>query len=163
MSILEDSSFWVAVGLFLFLAVLVWKKVPGVLAKQLDERSAAIARELDEAQRLREEAQALLATYQSKAKDAEREAAEILTTARAEADRLQVESREALEGLIARRTKMAEDKIRQAEASALTEVKTAAANAAISAASTILTQRMDTTKASALSDNAIRDLRSKLN
>lgn len=158
-----DPTFWVGVGLVLFLLVIIWKKVPGVLAKQLDNRSAAIAAELDEARRLREEAQALLATYQSKAKDAEREAEDILAAARTEADRLQSESRVALEGLIARRTKMAEDKIRLAEASALTEVKTAAANAAVTAAGQILSSRIDGAKASEIASTSIRELRSKLN
>ena len=114
-----DTHFWVAVGLFLFFALVIWKKVPGVLAKQLDARAAAISSELDEAKRLREDAAALLATYQAKAKEAEGEAAAILAAAQADAACLQAEGKAALEALVARRTKMAEDKIAQAEASAI--------------------------------------------
>ena len=158
-----DPTFWVGVGLVLFLALIIWKKVPGVLAKQLDARAAAIAGELCEAKRLREEAQALLVTYQAKAKDAEQEAAAILATAKAEADQLQREGRQQLEALVARRTKMAEDKIRQAEATALSEVKAAAADAAIAAAGNLLSGRIDGAKASSMADAAIRDLRTRLN
>ncbi|BCW90195.1 ATP synthase subunit b [Alphaproteobacteria bacterium SO-S41] len=161
--LLLQAEFWVAVGLFLFLAVIIWRKVPGVLAKMLDARAAAIATELDEAKRLREEAQALLVSYRAKAGEAETEAAAILAAARAEADRLQIEGRQSIEALIQRRTKMAEDKIAQAEASALADVKAAAADAAISAAGRLLTGRIDGAKASAISDAAIRDLRASLN
>lgn len=158
-----DPTFWVGIGLVLFFAVVIWKKVPGVLAKMLDARAAAIAAELDEAKRLREEAQALLASYQKKAGEAETEAAEILAQARAEAERMQVEGRQALDALIVRRTKLAEDKIALAEATALADVKAAAADAAVTAAGALLTQRIDGAKSSAISDAAIRDLRTRLN
>lgn len=159
----QDPTFWVGVGLVIFLAVVIWKKVPGVLGKQLDARAAAIAAELDEAKRLRQEAQALLVTYQKKAGEAEAEAAEILAAANAEAARLKTETADQLAALIARRTKMAEDKIAQAEASALADVKAAAAEAAIGAAARLMSDRIDGAKASSLADASIRDLRTRLN
>ncbi|MCC6918993.1 MAG: F0F1 ATP synthase subunit B [Alphaproteobacteria bacterium] len=160
---LLDPTFWVGVGLVIFIAILIYVKVPGLLARQLDARSAAIAGELNEAKRLREEAEALLATYQARTKDAESEAAAIIATAKTEAQQMQAEARDAVTALIERRTKMAEHKIAQAEATALAEVKTAAAGAAVSAATQILSQRMDGAKATAVADSAIRDLRSRLN
>ena len=155
----QDPAFWSAVGLFLFLALIVWKKVPGVVGKMLDDRSAAIAQELFEAQRLREEAEDLLSSYKTKAAEAEREAEEIIALAKSEAVRLQEDGQKSLEALIARRTKMAEDKIAQAESTALAEVKAAAASAAVS----ILGERVTGAKASSLTDASIRDLRAKLN
>lgn len=159
----EDPTFWVGIGLLIFVAIAIWKKVPGMLASQLDARAATIARELDEAKRLRQEAEALVASYKARAGQAEKEAEEIIAQARSEAERMQVESRTALEALIVRRTKMAEDKIAQAEQSAVAEVKAAAAGAAVDAARTLLTERIDAGKATAIADVAIRDLRARLN
>jgi F-type H+-transporting ATPase subunit b len=158
-----DPAFWVGVGLLIFLAVIIWKRVPAALAKQLDNRSAAIANELAEAKRLRTEAENLLSSYKTKAAEAEKEAADILAAARNEASQLEKESKVQLEALIARRTKMAEGKIRQAETTALAEVKSAAAEAAVAAAASLLGSRMDGAKASTMTDAAIRDLRARLN
>lgn len=163
MEFLGEAEFWVAVGLFIFLGVVIWRGVPGVLGKMLDDRSAAIARELEEAKALRQEAETLLASYRAKTKDVESETAAILATAKAEAEQLQIEARAAADALIKRRTKMAEDKIAQAEASALAEVKATAAQAAITAAGKLLGDRITGDKATALADAAIRDLRSRLN
>ncbi len=162
MGFLEDPKFWVAAGLFIFLAVVIYLRVPGMVAKLLDDRSATIAKELAEARRLREEAQALHATYLRKAKDAEREAEEIVAQAKVEAERMQAETRQSLDALIARRSKMAEDKIAQAEASALAEVKAAAADAAVAAAGRILSGRIDAAKGAAIIDGSIREMRAKL-
>ncbi len=163
MEFLGEAEFWVAVGLFLFIGVVLWQGVPAVLGRMLDARSAAIARELEEARALRQEAEALLASYRAKTKDVDTETAAILATARAEAEHLQTEARTAAEALIKRRTKMAEDKIAQAEATALAEVKATAAQAAIGAAAQILGERVTGAKATQLADDAIRDLRSRLN
>lgn len=158
-----DPTFYVGIGLVLFILVIVWRRVPHMLGAQLDARAAKIAGELDEAKRLRTEAEALLAAYQAKTGEAEREAAAILAGAKEEAERLQAEGRQALEQLIARRTALAETKIKQAEAEALAEVKAASADAAIAAARTILTNRIDGVKAGQLADASIRDLRARLN
>lgn len=163
MELLANHEVWVAVGVVIFIGIVLWKGVPGMVGKQLDARTATIARELDEAKRLRAEAEALLASYKTKAGDAEREAAAILAGAQEEAELMQAEGRQQLEALIVRRSQMAENKIRLAEAQAVADVKSTAAEAAIAAARTILTQRIDAPKANTLADAAIRDLRARLN
>lgn len=163
LGLLGDAKFWVAAGLIIFLGIVIYAKVPGLIAKMLDERSAAIRKEIEEARRLREEAQALHATYLRKAKDAEREADEIIATAKAEAERMQVETRAQIEALIQRRAKLAEDKIAQAEAQAMAEVKAAAADAAVAAAGRLLGERVGQARASDFTDEAIKGLRAKLN
>ena len=162
-ALINDPTFWVAVAFLLFVAILLYMRVPKKLAKMLDERAAAIAKELAEAKRLRDEAQALLEQYQKKARAAESEAAEIVTAARAESERIAAEAKVQIEQLIQRRTAMAEQKIAQAETEAAAEVRAAAAEAAIAAAAKIIAERMDASKANALTDAAIAELKSKLN
>jgi len=111
-----DATFFAFVGLVLFLALVVYLKVPGMMAKSLDERAANISKELDEAKRLREEAQTLLAEYQRKRKEAEAEAAQIVAVAEREAAALTEEARQKTEEFVARRNALSEQKIRQAEA-----------------------------------------------
>ena len=163
MEIFSDSSFWVAVSFVLFVLALLYFGVPRRVTEALDARAAQIAQELDEARKLREEAQALLANYQRKQRDAEQEAEEIVTQARAEAERLAAETREALTDQLARRTKQAQDKIAQAEAQALKEVKDAAAGVAASAARRIITERIDQGRDAQLIDQDIKALATKLN
>lgn len=157
-----NPTFWVLVSFVIFFGVLVRFKVPKMVTDILDARAAAIAKEIDEAQRLREEAQALLASYQRKQRDAESEAEEIINQAHAEAARLTEETRKALEAQLARRTQLAEDKIMQAEAQALLEVRALAADAAIAAARRLIAERLSTEKATALIDKSIRDLKGKI-
>ena len=111
MVLLGNPEFWVGVGILIFLSVLLWQRVPAAIAKALDDRAAAIAKELAEAKRLREEAEALLAQYKEKRGKAEQEASTILTEAKAEAERFASESRAAITSQIARRAKYAEEKI----------------------------------------------------
>jgi F-type H+-transporting ATPase subunit b len=106
----------------------------------LDQRSTRIKAELDEARRLRDEAEKLLVEYQRKQRDADREAAGIVAGARSEAERLAAEARAKMEEFVSRRTKMAETKIAQAEAQALADVRAAAAEAAVAAAEKILNE-----------------------
>ena len=103
--------------------------MPSLITSALDARAAAIAKELDEAQRLRSEAEALLSEYKKKRADAEGEAATILTEAKAEAERYAAESRTALAAQIERRGRQAEEKIAQAEAQAVAEMRALAADA----------------------------------
>ena len=119
MEMLHDPETWVAVGFVLVIALLVWKGVPGMVGKMLDQRAAVIAAELEEARRLRAEAAALLADYQKRAAGAEAEARSIVEAATLEAAQFQKEARAALEAQIARRAASAQDKIAQAEAHAL--------------------------------------------
>jgi len=122
-----EAEFWVAVAFFTFLGVLVYFGVHNHLLNGIDDRRKRIRSELDEARRLKEEAQALLAQYQRKQREAEQEAAAIIAGARAEAERLASEAKAKLEDYVARRSKMAETKIAQAEAQALADVRAAAA------------------------------------
>src|SRR5690606_8957729 len=127
-------EFWVAVAFFGFVGVLAYAGAFKSMAAALDRRSARIKADLDEARRLRDEAAALLAEYQRKQREAEREAEAIVSDAKAEAERVAAEARAKMEEFVARRTKIAEAKIGQAEAQALAEVRSAAADAAITAA-----------------------------
>jgi len=138
MDMIKEPEFWVAVAFVLFVGVLIYVGVHKKLIEALDHRSNRIQAELDEARRLRDEAGKLLAAYQRKQREAEREAEAIIADARAEAGRVAAEARVKMEEFIARRTKLAESKIAQAEAQALTDVRAAAADAAVTAAEKIL-------------------------
>jgi len=143
--------------------VLIYVGAHEMVLKLIDQRRDRIKAELDEATRLKEEAQALLAQYQRKQREAEREAAEILAGANAEAERMVTEARAKMDEFLARRTKMAETKIAQAEAQSLADVRAAAAEAAVSAAERILTQVVKGDVAGRLIVKGIDDLMSKLN
>ena len=119
----STATFWALVALVIFLGVVVYIKVPGMIAKALDARADKIRNELDEARRLREEAQQLLAEYQQKRKEAEKEAADIVAAAKREADMLVGEAHKKTEDYVARRTALAEQKIAQAERDAVNEVR----------------------------------------
>ena len=159
----HDPEFWVAVGFVLVIALLVWKGVPAMVGKMLDQRAMVIEAELKEAARLRQEAMELLADYQKRAAHAEDEAKAILTEARAEATRLAEESRVNLKAQIERRAKGAEDKIAQAEAAAMNEIRALAADAAVNAAQKLIAARMDEQRASNLIADSIKSLGEKLN
>ena len=163
MELLHDPETWVAVGFVLVIALLVWKGVPGMVGKMLDQRAAVISAELDEARKLRAEAAALLADYQQRAASAEAEAATIVDAAKAEAAQFARDSRSALAQQIERRAAAAKDKITQAEAAALNEIRALAADAAVSGAQKLIAARLDEKRASGLIDASIKDLGSKLN
>lgn len=158
-----DATFWATVALVVFVAGLVWLKLPGKIGTMLDARADGIRRELDEARRLREEAQAVLAEYQRKRLEAEAEAEQILAVAKAEAERMTVEANDALAEMIARRTATAEAKIVQAEGQAVAEVKARAADVAIAAARIILADKVKGDVAGRLVDEGIATARSRLN
>ena len=158
-----DAEFWVAVSFFIFVGILVYVGVHTKIATALDHRRDRIRAELDEARRLREEAQSLLAHYQQKKKDAEGEAAAILTNAKADAERMAVEAETKMNEFVLRRTKMAETKISLAEAQALADVRAAAADAAISAAERILKDTATGKVAADLLASGIEEVKNKLN
>jgi F-type H+-transporting ATPase subunit b len=160
---LEDPTFWALVALVLFFALLIYLKVPGTVTGALDKRAETITNELDDARRLREEAQALLAEYQRKGREAESEAEEIIDQAKREAAALTSEMAERLDEYVASRTKMAEQKIAQAEAQALQEVRALSADVAIAAAERILGAKVKGEAADALISRSISDVKSKLN
>lgn len=160
---LYSAEFWVAVSFVIFVGILVYMKVPAMLAKTLDERSEAIRKELDGARRLREEAQDLLADYQRKQREAEVEARQIIEDARREAGALKAEGERSMQEALARRMRLAEDKIARAEAQAMAEVRAAAVEAATTAAERIVQGKVAGGLGTSLVDQSIRDLRSKLN
>jgi F-type H+-transporting ATPase subunit b len=157
-----DAAFWATIALFCFIALIIYLKVPAMITKMLDGRIKAIETELAEAERLRLEAKFLLEEYESKRQAAASEAESIVAAAREEAFRLTAEAKTSLETLIARRTKAVEDKIAQAEAQALAEVRSRSADVAVEAARVLLTRQMGT-KGDALVDQAIKDVGAKLN
>ena len=158
-----EAPFWALVALIIFFALLIYMKVPGTLAGTLDKRAAGIAKELDDARRLREEAEALLAEYQHKARDAAGEAAQIIDQARREADALGAEAKKRMADYVAGRTGMAEQKIAQAEAQAIQEVRALSADVAIAAAEKILALKVKGTTADALIARSIADVKNRLN
>ena len=138
-----DATFWAMIALFIFLGVVVYFKVPGMIAKALDERAAKIRNELDEAQRLREEAQQLLAEFQKKRKEAEKEAADMVAAAKRESDLLVEDAHKKTEEYVARRAALAELKIGQAERDAVNEVRSIAVDVATEAARKVLAGKLD--------------------
>lgn len=160
--LLSDSTFWVAVAFVLFMAIIVWK-VAGPAARSLDRRAERIREELDEAQRLREEAQHLLAEYKRKQRDAEQEAEDLLAHAREEAERLKRQGEQNLEASLARREQQAKDRIEQAEQQAVAQVRALAADLAIAATRDLLVQSVDKKTANALVDDAIQAIPKRMN
>ncbi len=160
---LTNPAFWVAIAFLVFLGVIFYYGAPRAIGKALDARAEAIRNELDEARRLRDEAQSLLADYQRKSREAESEAKAIVEQAKREAEALAAETRQNLTESVERRTKLAEEKIARAEAQALSEVRGVAVENAIAAAEKILKERATGATASTLIDSSISDLEGKLN
>lgn len=162
-AMLAKPEFWVAVSFLGFVGLLIYYKVPGLIGKALDDRADRIRQELDEARRLREEAQALLADYQKKREAAEEEAKAIVEQARREADSLAAETRRGLLETLERRSRLAEDKIARAEAQAIADVRSIAVDAAVAAAERVLQAKATAQSGAALIDQSIRGLKGKLN
>ena len=158
-----DATFYAFVGLLLFLALIAYLKVPGMMAKGLDARAEKIQNELAEAKRLREEAQHLLAEYQRKRKDAEAEAAGIVAAAEREASLLTAEAKQKTEEYVTRRTALSEQKIRQAEADAINAVRAAAVDLAVAAAEKVIVAKADAATGQKLFANAISEVKTRLN
>jgi F-type H+-transporting ATPase subunit b len=160
--LIHDPEFWVTVAFLLAVAVAVYFRVHAMVGASLDERAAKIRAELDEARRLREEAQQMLAEYQRKQRDALKEAEEIAARSRDEAERLAAQGRRDLEAAIERRRQMAEEKIAQAEAKAVTEIRAVAVEVAMAATRQILTRQLTEQRRAELIDEAIQALPAKL-
>jgi F-type H+-transporting ATPase subunit b len=160
---MQETENWVALAFILFLALLVYLGVHRKITDSLDGRQARIKGELDEARRLKEEAQALLAEFQRKGREAEKEAEAIIAGAKAEAERIAAEAKTRMEDFVVRRTKMAETKITQAEAQAVADVRAAAADAAVAAAEKILSVAAKGEVAVNLLQQGIEDVRKKFN
>lgn len=160
---LESDSFWALVALIVFFAIIIYFKVPGLVARALDQRAERIRKELDEARRLREEAHALLADYQRKRREAEKQAQDIVEEARREAKRIADDARAKLDAMVARQTAAAQAKIDQAEAEAVAEVRERAASLAIAAAEAMLRDRITGDVASRIVDESITTVSGRLN
>ena len=158
-----DASFWATVALVLFFALIIYMKVPGMLTKALDDRSDKIRNDLEEARRLREEAQQLLAEYQRKRKEAEQEAESIVAAAKHEAETMAKEAEQKTEDYIARRTALAEQKIAQAEGQALAEVRTAAVDLAVEAAEAVIQKKMTGDASADMFKSSLAELKSRMN
>ena len=161
--LLQDTSTWVSLGFLVVVVLFAYMGVHKKMAGALDKRAQKIADEIDEARRLREEAQELLAQYQRRQREAEEEAQGIIDQAKRDAKRLAAESRDKINDQLGRRMKAAEEKIARAEAQAIAEVRSQTADVAIAAAGDIIGARMDQGAQSAMAERAINDLRSKLN
>jgi len=163
MEFLLEPETWVAVGFVAVIALLLYVRVPKMVAGMLDARAAGISAELNEARRLREEAEAVLAGLKAKAAGADREAQSIVDEAKAEAERFAADARATLSQQIARRAQVAQDKIAQAESAAMAEIRQLAADAATVAAERLIAARMDESRTAALIEGSIKALGSKLN
>ena len=159
----SEPEFWVAVAFVILMGVFAYFGVHRTVLKTLDHRRDRIKAELDDARRLKEEAAKLLAEYRARHASAEREAQDIIEAAKAEAERIASEARAKMEDFVVRRTKTAESKIALAEAQALADVRAAAADAAVMAASTILSQSVQGPIADDLLAKGIAEVREKLN
>ena len=163
MEFLFEPEFWVAVSFFLFLGIVIYLGAHKKVASALDARAASIAKELDEARRLREEAEQVLNDYRRKQGDAAKEAEAIVGLASKEAEILAAETRRSMKEHFERRMKLAEDKISRAEADALREVRAAAADAAIAAAQAVIAEKLTPEAADKLVKQGIDALKGKLN
>ena len=158
-----DATFFALVGLIIFLGILAYVKVPAMMAGALDKRADQIRNELEQAKKLREEAQQLLAEYQRKRKEAESEAQSILSAAEREAAVLREDAKAKTEEYVSRRTAMAEQKIRQAEADAINEVRASAVDLAIVAAENLIGAKVDSKASGELFKASLGDLKKQLN
>lgn len=162
MDFLYNSTIVVGISFFLFLALLGYLGVHKILGKMLDDRAAGIRAELDEAKKLKEEAQELFAEFERKQKEVEGLAAEIVTRAKSEAQSAAEQAKADLANSIERRLKAADEQITLAESNAVREVKDRAVAVAVAAASDVLTQNLGADKAEGLVDSAIKDVGARL-
>ena len=158
----KEAEFWVGVGLLIFLGILVLAGVPKMIGATLNAKAAKIRADLDEAARLRSEAEALLAQLRAERAEAERRSAEMLADAEAQAKRMEADARVKLEEQIARRAELADRRIALAESQAAADVKAAAVDLAARAAEQVLTARLAQGGGDPLVDRSIDQLAAKL-
>ena len=159
---LGNTDFIVLIAFILFVAVIVYLKVPGLLAGLLDKRADAIRAELDEAKSLREEAQTVLASYERKSREVHEQSQRIVDHAREEAKVAAEQAKEDLKASMARRLAAAEDQIESAQAKAVKEVRDEASSVAIAAARDVIAKQMTAAQGNALVDDAISTVETKL-
>lgn len=156
------ATIWATIALVIFIGIALYAGAHKMVAKTLDDRIKKIESDLAEAEQLRSEAKALLDDYARRREEAEKEAQSIVDAAREEAFRLTAEAKDSLEAMVARREKAVNDKIAQAEAQAVAEVRARSADLAVEAARVVLTRQM-ATKGDALVSQAIQDVAARLN
>ena len=159
---LGNTDFIVLISFLLFIGILVYLKVPGLIGGMLDKRADGIQKELDEARALREEAQSILAGYERKQKEVAEQAKHIVETAKTEAARAAEQAKEDLKVSIARRLQAAEDQIASAESAAVKEVRDTAVTVAVQAAGDVIAKGMAAKDADGLIDAAIADVGKRL-
>ncbi len=159
---LANTDFVVLISFLLFLGVLFYFKVPGIIGGMLDKRAQQIKADLDEARTLREEAQTILASYERKQKDVQAQADKIVAAAKEEAARAAEQAKQDLQSSIARRVAAAEDQIASAQAAAVREVRDQAITVAVSTAREVIAKGLTAQKSNALIEDAIKDVDAKL-
>ncbi len=159
---LFEAETWVAISFLTFLAILAYVGVPKLIGQTLDARAAGIKKDIDDARRLKEEAQVLLADYKKRRDQAETEAAAIIDQAKREADVISRETQAALDESLQRRTRIAHEKIARAEAQAISEVRAAAIDAAVSVSERVIGGKMAAGGGQSLVDDSIRELKGRL-
>ncbi len=159
---LFNTNFVVLIAFLIFIGVLLYIKVPGLLSGLLDKRAEGIRQELNEAKSLREEAQALLASYERKQKEVAEQADRIVAHAKDEATDAAELAKQELRRSIARRLKAAEDQITSAQASAVKDVRDTAVQVAVAAAGEVIADKMSSDHRDRLIDEAIGEVETKL-
>ena len=159
---LANTDFTVSIAFLIFIAILLYYKVPGLVGGMLDKRADSIKGELDEAKALREEAQSLLATYERKHKEVQEQADRIVAAAKEEATNAATAAKEDIARSITRRLAAAEDQIASAEAAAVKDIRDQAIMVAIAAAKDVIANQMDAKSAGALIDTSIETVAEKL-
>lgn len=159
---LKNTDFVVLICFVLFMALMVYLKVPRLLGGLLDKRAEGIKSELDEAKQLHEDAQSLLASYERKQKEVLEQADRIVAAAKVEANKAATEAKAELEKSMARRLAAADDQIASAQAAAVKEVRDSAITVAVAVANTVIAAKLSAAESNALIDNAIKDVDAKL-
>jgi F-type H+-transporting ATPase subunit b len=162
MEFLNNTDIVVGIGFVIFVGVLIYFGVPGMISRKLDERAVRIKAELDEARALRDEAQTLLAGYERRQKEVKAQAADIVTAARAEAEKAAAAAKEDIRKSVARRMVTATEQITAAEQAAVRQIKDRAVSVAVAAAADVLKARMKAEDADRLIDSAISEVGAKL-
>jgi len=159
---LSNTNFVVMIAFLIFIGVLIYLKVPGLLGGLLDKRADAIRAELDEAKSLREEAQTVLASFERKTREVEEQSKRIVEQAQEEAKMAAAQAEEDLKVSVARRIAAAEDQIASAQAKAVKEVRDEAVTVAVSAARAVIAKQMTAAQGNSLIDDAIAAVETKL-
>lgn len=162
MDFLNNTEIVVAIGFVIFVAVLIYYKVPALIGSKLDERAVRIKAELDEARALRDEAQALLASYERRQREVSAQAEDIVTAAKAEAERAAAAAKEDIRKSVARRMQTATEQIAAAEQAAVRQIKDRAVAVAVAAAADVLRGGVKADDANRLIDAAIDEVGAKL-